>query len=69
MKSVLPRSPTQNAYCNPKPIQKPSPSIMVGGSGEQTLKVVVKYADACNLSESPEVVVVLTHVGNTGKKA
>ena len=27
----------QNAYCNPKPIQKPSPSIMIGGSGEQTL--------------------------------
>ena len=27
----------QNAYCNPKPVQKPSPSIMIGGSGEQTL--------------------------------
>lgn len=39
-----------NAYCNPKPIQKPSPPIMVGGSGERlTLKIVAKYADACNL--------------------
>jgi alkanesulfonate monooxygenase SsuD/methylene tetrahydromethanopterin reductase-like flavin-dependent oxidoreductase (luciferase family) len=46
----------QNAYCNPKPIQKPSPSIMIGGSGEQTLKVVAKYANACNLSGSPEIV-------------
>src|SRR5918995_1887936 len=39
-----------NAYCNPKPIQKPSPPILVGGSGERkTLKIVAKYADACNL--------------------
>lgn len=40
----------KNAYCNPRPIQKPSPPIMIGGSGErQTLKIVAKYADACNL--------------------
>src|ERR687891_750509 len=39
-----------NAYCNPKPIQKPTPPILVGGSGEKrTLKIVAKYADACNL--------------------
>ena len=46
-----------NAYCNPKPIQKPSPPIMVGGSGERyTLKIVAKYADACNLFGSVETV-------------
>ena len=46
-----------NAYCNPKPIQKPSPPIMVGGSGERhTLKIVAKYADACNLYGSAETV-------------
>src|SRR5215211_5501363 len=46
-----------NAYCNPKPIQKPSPPILVGGSGERkTLKIVAKYADACNLVGSPETV-------------
>jgi F420-dependent oxidoreductase-like protein len=46
-----------NAYCNPKPIQKPSPPIMVGGSGERyTLKLVAKYADACNLFGSIETV-------------
>ena len=46
-----------NAYCNPKPIQKPSPPIMVGGSGERyTLKIVAKYADACNLIGSAETV-------------
>ena len=47
----------RNAYCNPKPIQKPSPPILVGGSGERkTLKIVAKYADACNLFGSPEIV-------------
>ena len=45
------------AYCNPKPIQKPSPSILVGGSGERkTLKIVAKYADACNLFGSIETI-------------
>src|ERR671923_1199904 len=46
----------RNAYCNPKPIQKPSPPILVGGGGERkTLKIVAKYADACNLFGSPEI--------------
>src|SRR5919197_392850 len=40
----------KNAICNPKPIQKPSPPIMVGGSGEKyLLKVVAKHADRYNL--------------------
>ena len=34
----------------PPPIQKPHPPILVGGGGEKrTLKLVAKYADACNL--------------------
>ena len=46
-----------SAYCNPKPIQKPTPPILVGGSGEKrTLKIVAKYADACNLFGSAETV-------------
>lgn len=47
----------KNAYCNPKPIQRPSPPIMVGGAGEKrTLEIVAKYADACNLFGSSETV-------------
>jgi F420-dependent oxidoreductase-like protein len=46
-----------DAYCNPKPIQKPRPPILIGGGGEhKTLKLVAKYADACNLFGSPDTV-------------
>ncbi|MGA2790246.1 MAG: LLM class F420-dependent oxidoreductase [Candidatus Bathyarchaeia archaeon] len=47
----------RDAYCNPKPIQKPHPPLMIGGSGERrTLKIVAKYADACNIFGSVETV-------------
>jgi len=47
----------RNAYCNPKPLQKPHPPIMIGGSGERrTLKIVAKYGDACNIFGSVETV-------------
>ena len=47
----------REAYCNPKPIQKPHPPIMVGGMGErETLRIVAKYADACNLFGSADTV-------------
>src|SRR5690349_8511563 len=40
----------KDAICNPKPIQKPHPLIMIGGSGEKyLLKVVAKHADRYNL--------------------
>ncbi len=36
--------------CVPRPIQKPRPSILVGGGGEKkTLRMVAQYADACNV--------------------
>ena len=40
----------KNAICNPQPIQKPYPTIMVGGSGEKyLLKVVAKHANRYNI--------------------
>jgi F420-dependent oxidoreductase-like protein len=36
--------------CSPRPIQQPGPRVLVGGSGEQkTLRLVARYANACNL--------------------
>ena len=36
--------------CSPRPIRQPRPRILVGGSGERkTLRLVARYADACNL--------------------
>jgi F420-dependent oxidoreductase-like protein len=39
----------QEARCEPKPVQKPYPPIVIGGSGEQlTLLVTAKHADIWN---------------------
>lgn len=36
--------------CSPRPISAPRPKILIGGSGERkTLRLVARYADACNL--------------------
>ena len=39
----------KEARCDPKPVQKPYPPFVIGGSGEKrTLRVVAKYADVWN---------------------
>ncbi|MER5748577.1 LLM class F420-dependent oxidoreductase [Streptomyces sp. NPDC002088] len=42
--------------CVPAPVSAPHPEIMIGGGGEKkTLRLVARYADACNLiAASPE---------------
>jgi len=39
----------KDARCEPKPVQKPHPPFVIGGSGEQlTLRIVAKYASIWN---------------------
>ena len=35
----------KDAVCEPKPLQKPNPPIIIGGNGEKLLKVTARYAD------------------------
>lgn len=37
---------------NPRPLSKPHPRIMIGGTGpKKTLRMVAQYADACNIGD------------------
>lgn len=63
----------QDAILEPKPLQKPHPPVLIGGSGEHlTLRVVARHADACNLFGNPQEVrqkldVLRRHCENEGR--
>jgi alkanesulfonate monooxygenase SsuD/methylene tetrahydromethanopterin reductase-like flavin-dependent oxidoreductase (luciferase family) len=37
------------AFCNPKPLQRPHPPIVIGGRASATLRVVAEHADVWNI--------------------
>lgn len=38
----------QGAVCEPKPVQRPHPPILIGGWGQRVLRIVAEYADIWN---------------------
>ncbi|MEW6128721.1 MAG: TIGR03560 family F420-dependent LLM class oxidoreductase [Acidobacteriota bacterium] len=46
----------KDAYCEPKPVRRPHPPLMIGGAGEKLmLKVIAQHADQWNTFGSPEL--------------
>lgn len=45
----------RDAYCAPKPVQRPYPPFVLAGEGEHTLRVIARYADVWDCSvDTPE---------------
>ncbi|SRR5579875_764152 len=46
----------ERTLSSPQPLSKPHPPVMIGGGGEtKTLRLVAKYAQACNLFVGPDL--------------
>ncbi len=59
--------------CSPLPLSDPRPRILIGGGGERkTLRLVARYADACNLfgeadAIAPKLEVLRRHCDDVGR--
>jgi F420-dependent oxidoreductase-like protein len=40
---------------SPQSLTRPHPPILLGGSGKHTLRLVARYADACNIRPGPDI--------------
>jgi alkanesulfonate monooxygenase SsuD/methylene tetrahydromethanopterin reductase-like flavin-dependent oxidoreductase (luciferase family) len=45
----------QDTVCEPKPLQKPHPPIIVGGNGQKLLKVTAQHADRFDWGSLPSI--------------